>query len=103
MINDAEMNKIHTDHIFPFFMVCSMAGLKVELRPIPTMNGYVCICKDNKGNRLWDVACHDGTYGNREGLLEGFQGPFATELDDVAGWLTCEQALEMVETYIQNS
>lgn len=99
---DTKMNQVHMADISQFFMYCSMAGLKVELHPMPYFNGYVCICKDDEGNRLWDVACNDCTYGNKLGLLEGMGGPFVTEDDEVTGWLTYQDALEMVLPYMQS-
>lgn len=47
----------------------------------------------------WDVVCHGFSYGNKRGLLEGYKGPFVTEYDDVTGYLTAEQAFELIINY----
>lgn len=41
-----------------------------------------------------DVACHSGTYGGTQGLLESYQ--FAMDDGDVNGYLTALEALEIV-------
>ena len=43
-----------------------------------------------------DVALNTVTYGHNSGLLEGYMGNFRTEYDDVTGYMTAEQAFEIL-------
>lgn len=51
------------------------------------------------GEQVWDVVIHCGSYGHEDGLIEGYMGPFVTEYDDVSGWLTAREAIELVEKW----
>lgn len=42
-----------------------------------------------------DVALNSGTYGHKEGLLEGYNGAFKTLYDDVTGYMTCAEVMEI--------
>lgn len=57
------------------------------------------VIKDHEGRyclRMWDVVCHEYSYGGPEGLLEIY-GDIA-DLEDVDGWLTAE---DVIEEYIK--
>lgn len=43
-----------------------------------------------------DVALNTATHGHNDGLLEGYMGKFRTEYDDVTGYMTAEQAFEIL-------
>jgi hypothetical protein len=43
-----------------------------------------------------DVALNPMTYGANEGLLEGYMGKFRTEYDDVTGYMTAQEAFEIL-------
>jgi hypothetical protein len=76
-------------HFIPFLK-------KVQLANIPYT---VEVCYDgmkivfNDGS---DVALNTSTYGHSNGLLEGYMGNFRTEYDDVTGYMTAEQAFEIL-------
>lgn len=44
----------------------------------------------------WDAICHNGSYGHERGLIEVMGLPQCD--DDVIGYLTAEEVLEMVDT-----
>ena len=46
--------------------------------------------------RQWDVICHRGSYGHKDGLLE-VMGTIARGDDDVEGWLTADDVIERIE------
>lgn len=46
------------------------------------------------GDCDWDVICHYGSYGSKEGLLEGMGSIFGT---DVEGFLTADEVIERIE------
>lgn len=50
-------------------------------------------------NRQWDVACHPGTYGYSDGLLEAYGNIVDPEEvgDDVEGYLTAEDVIKKLE------
>jgi hypothetical protein len=43
-----------------------------------------------------DVALNTATYGHSDGLLEGYKGKFRTEYDDVTGYMTAQEAYEIL-------
>ena len=43
-----------------------------------------------------DIALNIGTYGFRSGLLEGYNGKFRNRYDEVTGYLTAQEAFEML-------
>lgn len=53
----------------------------------------IVVYKD--GVRIWDVICHEGSYGCDEGLLEGM-GTIFTQ-GDVEGWLTADDVIRRIE------
>lgn len=55
------------------------------------------ILLEKNGKSLGDVVINNGSYGCEAGLLEGGYGPFATpDGDDVWGYLTAEEAFEII-------
>lgn len=42
-----------------------------------------------------DVALNSSTYGHEKGLLEGYKGAFVTLYDDVTGYMTCAEVMEI--------
>jgi hypothetical protein len=55
----------------------------------PLQGGLQIICES------WDAICHDYSFGHENGLLEVMGLPQCD--DDVIGYLTAEQVLEMVD------
>jgi hypothetical protein len=55
----------------------------------PLQGGLQIDCGD------WDAICHDYSFGHENGLLEVMGLPQCD--DDVIGYLTAEQVLEMVD------
>ena len=56
------------------------------------------IVYDERGNRLWDAICHEGSYGAEEGLLEIYGEIVSpTAGDSVEGWLTAKDVIERIE------
>ena len=47
------------------------------------------------GDWDWDAVCHSGSYGHENGLIEVMGLPQCQ--DDVIGWLTAEEVLNMVD------
>ena len=43
--------------------------------------------------RSWDVICHEGSYGGDQGLLE----LYGSLCDDVIGWLTAQDVIDILE------
>ena len=50
---------------------------------------------NDQGKREWDVICHWGSYGFKQGLLELY-GNLVTKADgdDVVGWLTAQDVID---------
>lgn len=69
-----------------------------ELKLDTINDGVQAICYRD-GERIWDVVIHCGSYGHEEGLLEGYMGPFVSKSDEVTGWLTAFEAIELVEKW----
>jgi hypothetical protein len=44
----------------------------------------------------WDAICHDGSYGHEQGLIE-VMGLGVDDEEDVVGFLTAAEVLEMVD------
>ena len=47
------------------------------------------------GDFNWEAICHSGSYGDEKGLIEVMGLPQCQ--DDVIGWLTAEEILQMVD------
>lgn len=52
------------------------------------------------GDFDWDAVCHSGSYGHENGLIEVMGLPQCQ--DDVIGWLTAEDILNMVDSLRPN-
>jgi len=57
------------------------------------------IVYNTKGKRQWDVVCHYGSYGYKEGLLEACGKPVVKpyDYDKVAGYLTAQDVINRLE------
>ena len=53
-------------------------------------DGLQILCND------WDAVCHSGSYGHEDGLIE-VMGLGRDEEDDVIGYLTAEDVLDLIE------
>lgn len=73
----------------------------VKNKTHPVCNGYITIIYVD-GNRECDFICHSGSYGYMDGLLEGADGPFASEYDRVTGYLTATEVVRKVTEYIDD-
>jgi hypothetical protein len=51
---------------------------------------------NNDGERVWDAICQRGSYGFNKGLLE-VMGSYILGHDDVEGWLTADDVIEMLK------
>ena len=51
---------------------------------------------NNDGKRVWDAICQRGSYGFDQGLLE-VMGSYILGHDDVEGWLTADDVIEMLK------
>lgn len=51
---------------------------------------------NDEGGVIWDVICHYGSYGYEQGLLEAM-GESLIGHDDVEGWLTAKEVIDMYE------
>ena len=56
------------------------------------------ICVPNQQYILWDVICHEGSYGYRDGLLEAY-GDIVEVDDTVEGYLTAQDIIERIEKH----
>lgn len=65
---------------------------------IENLERHQLIVYDERGNRLWDAICHEGSYGAEEGLLEIY-GEIVSPMagDSVEGWLTAEDVIKRIE------
>lgn len=65
---------------------------------IVELERHQLIVYDERGNRLWDAICHDGSYGAEEGLLEIY-GEIVSPMagDSVEGWLTAEDVIKRID------
>ena len=74
-----------------------MLGLmerNIEFKFQPLMNGGIVIVDSQD----WDAICHDGSYGNREGLLEVMGSKVVRNNNDTfEGWLTAQQILDRLD------
>lgn len=69
-----------------------------NIAPLDAINAYLTrhqIIVPSKQNREWDVICHPGSYGYKEGLLE-LMGNISRN-DDVEGYLTAEDVIERIK------
>lgn len=53
----------------------------------------ICVGEKEDGTWSWDVICQRGSYGFKEGLLEGLGSIF----DGAEGWLTAEDVTKRLE------
>lgn len=65
---------------------------------IKELERHQLIVYDERGNRLWDAICHEGSYGAEEGLLEIY-GEIISPMagDSVEGWLTAKDVIKRIE------
>lgn len=74
-----------------------MLGLmerNIEFKFQPLMNGGIVLVDSQN----WDAICHDGSYGNKEGLLEVMGSKVVKNSDDsVEGWLTAQEILNRLD------
>lgn len=56
------------------------------------------IVYDERGKRIWDAICQNGSYGAEDGLLEIY-GEIVSPMagDSVEGWLTAKDVIERIE------
>ena len=60
----------------------------------PFLNGGIV----DVPSQNWDAICHDGSYGNKDGLLEVMGRAVNRNLyDDVEGYLTADEILKRVD------
>lgn len=80
-------------------VLLAKADIPFELRGITCGDAAasVQICSPSVDNCLIDAICHQYSYGGKEGLLE----ILGTGLDDVAGWLSAEEAFTYFEKIIK--
>ena len=58
---------------------------------------HTIIVNDKKENE-WDVICHPGSYGYKDGLLEAMGKEIVQKEDsEVEGWLTSEEIIRRLE------
>jgi hypothetical protein len=76
-------------HFIPFLEMLEDANIEHEV--LWCGDGMKIRFKDGS-----DVALNSMTYGANEGLLEGYMGKFRTEYDDVTGYMTAQQAYEIL-------
>jgi hypothetical protein len=76
-------------HFIPFLEMLEDANIEHEV--LWCGDGMKIRFKDGS-----DVALNTATYGHNDGLLEGYMGNFRTEYDDVTGYMTAEQAFEIL-------
>ena len=58
--------------------------------------GEQIIVYNTAGIKVWDVICHNFSYGHEEGLLEAY-GNIVVELGDVEGYLTADDIISRLE------
>ena len=51
---------------------------------------------DENDDWVWDVSCHNGTYGCDEGLLEYWSKKLSETENDVRGWLTANDVIQIL-------
>ena len=74
---------------------------RVGIESKPLSDGFITIIYVDD-NRECDFICHCGSYGHQDGLIEGADGPFATDCDSVTGYLTATEVVRMVTEYVDN-
>ena len=85
---DTKMNRLYMVELTRL-----MAGLmerSIGFTFTPFMNGGKIEVEDCS----WDAICHDGSYGNNEGLLEIMGSIVQIKDDTVEGWLTADEILK---------
>ena len=78
-----------------------LSNNRVGIETKPLYDGFITIIYVDD-DRKCDFICHHGSYGHEDGLLEGKDGPFATDYDSVTGYLTATEVVRMVTEYIDN-
>ena len=69
----------------------------IEFKFQAFFNGGMIVIEED-GTRKLDAICHDGSYGNDDGLLEVMGACIVKSSDsDVEGWLTAEEVLRRVD------
>ena len=76
---------------------------RIDKPSLPALPGMIAIggrhqinAKDENGDVIWDAICHYGSYGYEEGLLE-VMGEKLIGHDDVEGYLTADDVIEMIK------
>ena len=76
---------------------------RIDRPSLPALPGMVAIggrhqinVLDKDKNVIWDAICHYGSYGYEEGLLE-VMGEKLIGHDDVEGYLTAEDVIELIK------
>lgn len=77
-------------NFIPFMAMLEEANIPHEVVWC-TDNGMKIIFPDGS-----DVALNPYTYGHEQGKLEGYNGKFKNEFDDVIGYLNARQAFEIL-------
>lgn len=78
-------------HFIPFLTMLEEANIPHTVKVCYNYDGMKIVFNDGS-----DVALNTATYGHNDGLLEGYMGNFRTEYDDVTGYMTAEQAFEIL-------
>lgn len=65
----------------------------------PKFDGSIVIVYDDRGNIEWDAIIHKYSYGAKEGLLEAAGEPFDKDFNDVMGYATAADIIEVVHEY----
>lgn len=56
------------------------------------------IVYDKNNKQVWDAVCHHGSYGYNRGLIEVSGNIVNTRRDGIAGFLTAEQVIKMINS-----
>lgn len=78
-----------------------LGNSRVGIESKPLYDGFITIVYVDD-DRACDFICHGGSYGHMDGLLEGADGPFASEYDNVTGYLTATEVVRKVTEYIDD-
>ena len=64
-------------------------------------NRHQVLVKDDKGERMFDAICQNGSYGYKDGLLEIMNGTLTLTKDgedgEVEGWLTADEIIKRLK------
>lgn len=87
----------YSRELFKVIDFLNKEGINFDIRQM--FNGWQLIVRNKKVLTEWDfdIICHDGSYGNKKGLLEVMGIIAESEYDDVEGYLTGEQVVEKIE------